>query len=98
MSASWNGRVRLDEADALPGHYYVSIRDERGRTALAFGPFTQTRPGKDGHAQALGAVRTVRRYLMDSDWRNAPWYAYGTCRLPLQANPPAGRLNDQIGA
>ena len=97
MSAALLGRVAFAEADAKPGHYYVSVRDERGRTALALGPFTQPSPGGPyAHARALGLLRTVRHIVEERDWRNAPWYQYGTCRLPLQTDPPQGKLNQLV--
>jgi hypothetical protein len=96
MTASWNGAVALAEADAKPGHYYVSVRDARGRHALVLGPFTQRRPGRDAHARALGRVRDVRRYIGKHDWRNAPWLEYGTAHLELGPDPPRGKLNDAL--
>lgn len=98
MSASWDGAVALAEADALPGHYYVTVQS-RGKTVLALGPFTQRRPGKDAHCRALGAVRALRRYVAEHDRSpHAAWYAYGTSRLPLQSAPPAGALNGKVAA
>lgn len=95
--AQWDGKVRYADADGRPGHYYVSVRS-RGRYVLALGPFTQRAPGGQyAHAKALGLVRAVRRYVSEHDRsRYEPWYEYGTCRLPLEPNPPAGRLNAEI--
>lgn len=93
MSTSWDGKVRLHDADGKPGHYYVSVKS-RGKTAFALGPFTQHSPGQEAHARALGYVRNVRRYVSKNDnSRYEPWYEYGTARIPLQSNPPAGKLN-----
>jgi hypothetical protein len=86
--------------DGKPGHYYVTARDERGRTALLLGPFTQTRPGTMAHRQALGAVKACRiathRIFHDID---ATFASFGTTRAPLDGsafrNPavvPVGRL------
>ena len=97
MSASWNGKVALAEADAKPGDYYVSVRNERGQTALVLGPFRQTRPGRDAHAKALGSVRDVKRYIGEHDWRNAPWITYGTCRVDICGTPVRGKLNEALG-
>lgn len=96
MGAQWEGRVRLADADAKPGHYYVSVTS-RGRVALALGPFTQRGYGRDGHARALGYVRRVRRYVQAHDHSaDEPWYGYGTARLDLYDAAPAGKLNDVL--
>lgn len=96
MSASWNGAVRLTDADAKPGHYYVTVQS-RGKTSYALGPFTQPKPGKDAHAQALGRVRDVRRYIMKNDRSpHAAFYAYGTSRIDLCGTPPQGALNERL--
>ncbi|GIV03662.1 MAG: hypothetical protein KatS3mg015_2492 [Fimbriimonadales bacterium] len=92
--AWWHGRVALREADAKPGHYYVSVRDGL-RLALVLGPFTQPAPGGQyGHARALGYVRKVRRYVEERDHFGR--YTYGTARLPLTEQPPSGSLNDVL--
>lgn len=93
MSASWNGGVRLRDADGKPGHYYVTVRREDGRYAFALGPFTQPRPGQTAHAQALGLVQRVRRYVTQNDWREGPWLLFGTTRIDLCGSPPQGKLN-----
>ena len=97
MSASWNGKTALSEADAKPGRYYVTCRDSRGRTAYLLGPFTQQSWGKDAHARALGMVRdarrlTIKRYA-DRDTAFATW---GTAWLPLIGTAPAGLLNNDL--
>ena len=96
MSASWNGRVALSEADGKPGHYYVTARNERGQTAFLLGPFTQPTLGQQGHARALGAVRRARRYCDEHGLNPFNELAFGTSRLPLlglAAPLPAGKLN-----
>lgn len=94
-SASWKGRVSLAEADGKPGRYYVTARDERGRTAFLLGPFVQPTLGQAGHARALGAVRDARRYVLDHYPRSMGW-AFGTSRLPLYGKAPVGKLNDVL--
>lgn len=97
MSASWNGKVALAEADGKPGHYYVTAKDERGRTAFLLGPFTQPVIGQSGHARALAAVRKARRYCNDHNLNPFNELAFGTCRVPLLgATVPVGKLNDRI--
>lgn len=95
MSAFWEGRVRLSEADARTGHYYVTCRDGR-KTAFLLGPFTQTTMGKEAHARALGYVRAAKRIVQELDLRNGPWLEYGTARIDLCGSPPAGKLNDRL--
>ncbi len=98
MSASWDGRVALHEADAKPGHYYVTVSSQ-GKTVLALGPFTQRRLGKEAHAQALGLMRRVRRYVQAHDHSpHSAWYEFGTSRLEVCGNPPQGKLNDLLRA
>ena len=97
-SASWRGRVALAEADAKPGHYYVTVRKPDGRTALALGPFTQRRPGKEAHAQALGYVRRVRRFVQERNLGgpHTAWLTFGTSRIDIVGTPPVGRLNKEL--
>lgn len=96
-SASWRGAVALAEADARPGAYYVTARDERGRTAYLVGPFMQRKPGQTAHAQALGLVRRAKRELQRMHYREAPWLVYGTARIArLSAPLPTGKLNQLI--
>lgn len=96
MSASWDGRVALAEADAKPGHYYVTARKTTGQTAFLLGPFTQRKPGQTAHAQALGYVRAARRLVHELNSREAPWLVYGTSRLELCGSPIVGKLNAHL--
>ena len=89
------GPIREVDADGQPGHYYVTIRDERGRVSLALGPFTARRACKVPHLMALGYVQTVKHYVRD--YRDSPWWSYGTARLPLHLLAPRGKLNDALG-
>lgn len=99
MSAGRFGPVSLDETDGQPGHYYVSVRDEKGRYALALGPFTARGPLGDrgAHLRALGYVARVKRYVNEHGGPREQWLAFGTCRLPLASAPPRGRLNRELG-
>lgn len=94
-SAAFRGRVRLEEADALPGAYYVTARDEAGRTAYLLGPYVQHRPGQTAHARALGRVRAVRRHVADNYPRSIGW-TFGTARVARLSGLPAGKLNAQV--
>jgi len=96
--SSWKGRVRLVEADARPGRYYVACRDG-GRPAFLLGPYTQSSWGKQAHARALGEVRRARRYV-DENYRDGRgvFFSYGTAWMPLYGPAPSGKLNDLIGA
>lgn len=92
-SASWRGRVALAEADARPGAYYVTTKDERGRTAYLLGPFVQHRPGQTAHARALGYVRRARLHIFDNYPRSHEW-TFGTARIARIGAPlPTGKLN-----
>lgn len=75
------------EPDTRPGAYYVSVIDGP-RAALLVGPFI------NDHAAALSLVDAVRVKACDLDPRGV-FYAYGTCRLPLEgeAAPRPGSLN-----
>lgn len=79
MSASWEGRVAEIEADAKPGHYFVTARNERGQTAYLLGPYTQQTFGKQAHCRALGAARKARRYCQENG------YDIGAQRRELRA-------------
>ena len=96
MSASWAGRVALAEADALPGHYYVTVRREDGAYFLALGPFTQYRPGKDAHARALGLVRRVRRHVNEIGANQFNDLLFGTARRPITDPLIPGKLNKEL--
>lgn len=71
-----------ETVDNRPGSYYVSIIDGT-RFSLALGPFST-------HAEALGKVEVVRRYVSDH-YAEGWFYAYGTCRLEVSDRP--GVLN-----
>lgn len=74
--------------DERPGAYYVSVIDA-GRYALALGPFRK-------HARALELVRPVRLYAIEHDGSGRSSFAgFGTCRLELADDNPAGQLNDR---
>lgn len=75
--------------DGETGFYYVTVRSHGGKVAFAAGPFVQRRPGLLAHRQALGAVRHVRR-IVERTYRDrdTAFSAYGTARLPLDADPP----------
>lgn len=93
MSASWRGKVAYAEADGKPGHYFVTARDERGRTAFLLGPFTQPTLGQAGHARALGAVRRARHYCNAHGLNPYNELAFGTARIPLLGAPlPKAKL------
>jgi len=72
--------------DTKRGNYYVSAINDAGKVALLAGPYL------NDHAAALAAVGEYKAKAMDVDPR-APWYAYGTCRLPLDVAAPKGRLS-----
>lgn len=73
-------------ADTRPGAYYVSVIDGP-RCALLVGPFI------NDHGRALAIVDAVRLKACDLDARGV-FYAYGTCRLPLDgATLRPGSLN-----
>lgn len=95
--ASWHGLTALAEADAKPGRYYVTARDETGRTAFLVGPFMQPTWGREGHARALGALRAARRYVADNYPRSMGW-TFGTSRISLYDPAPAGKLNGLLHA
>lgn len=95
-SASWEGKVRLADADGKPGRYYVTARNERGQTAYLLGPFNQPTYGQSGHARALGAVRKVKRHTVDN-YTNGIWWTFGTSRVSLHGAAPVGKLNEVIG-
>jgi hypothetical protein len=67
------------------GGYYVTVRDERGRTMFALGPFRR-------HQRAKGLVRAVR--LRVSDAGLDPFHAlgYGTSRV-RGGHRPLGAFN-----
>lgn len=74
--------------DTKPGAYYVSVlRGNDYRVLL--GPFM------DDHAAALASVDKVRAKAEELDVK-AVWYAFGTCRIPVQPTEllPKGILND----
>ncbi len=60
------------------GRYYVSVIDGE-RYAFLLGPYAT-------HAEALDQVDRGTRLAYDADPR-APWYAYGTARVPDDAGP-----------
>lgn len=69
----WNSG---QEADARPGYYYVTARDERGRTAYLAGPFA------NDHAAALDAVWAAKRLVEERyPERQTFGVGYGTCRV-----------------
>jgi hypothetical protein len=82
------------QPDNRPGNYYVTVTRDDGQYRLLLGPF-------HFHRQALDMVDPVSRYVANryaADPR-APWYAYGTARLPLDITrpnwqTPPGLLND----
>lgn len=76
--------------DARPGHYYVTARDSRGRTAFLLGPYTQQRHGQTAHARALANVLRAKRWADENtrEGRLFPDLLYGTARLPLNVTPP----------
>jgi hypothetical protein len=96
VSASWDGRVAYSEADALPGAYYVTARDETGRTAYLVGPFVQPKPGQGAHAQALGLLRKARRHVQQHYARSMGW-TFGTARVSRFNRLPDGVLNRALG-
>lgn len=96
MSASWEGKVKLSEADARPGRYYVTARNERGQTAYLLGPFVQHGYGKTAHAQALGRLRAAKRYIIDHHMDAFASLSYGTAWMPLYGKAPIGKLNDLV--
>jgi len=54
--------------------YYVSVKDDRGRTGYLLGPY-------DGHEEALANVRRANDLACDAD-RRAVFYSFGTCSVP----------------
>lgn len=91
------GGYGLRKQTRKPGHYYVTCRDDRGRTAFLLGPFTQTTYGQQAHARALGALQRTKRYV-SRKYSNSAWWTYGTVRVPLMGGPvPEGKLNEIVG-
>lgn len=72
--------------DTKPGNYYVSVRKDSGDWRVLLGPFP------NDHAAALAWVDKARNKAIELDPR-APWYSYGTVRLPVDAALPNGALN-----
>jgi hypothetical protein len=77
--------------DTRPGNYYTSVRDPEDPKKVGFltGPYKT-------HQEALDMVDKAKElaYKVNA-W--APFYAYGTCRLPEDfSNPPLGKLNDLL--
>jgi hypothetical protein len=92
LDAAWQGRVRLADADARPGRYYVTCRDDHGRTAFLLGPFNQPTYGQQGHARALGRLRAAKHHVIENYPRSAFW-TFGTAWMPLIGSAPIGKLN-----
>ena len=74
------------KADTKPGNYYVTAIRDNGDVAFLAGPFT------NDHQAALDALPATKSKAMDLDPR-APWYSYGTSRVPLDVNPPTGKIS-----
>jgi hypothetical protein len=74
----------IEELDDRPGHYYVSVVDG-DRYGLVSGPYHR-------HEAALRDVDRVRAVAMEVARDDAVWAAWGTARLPLEAEAPLGRL------
>lgn len=85
--------MRMRDADGRPGRYYVTIRDGRGRTCFALGPFVQLSPGQNAHARALLEVRRVRRLVAGLGLDGWHDWSYGTAWLPLYGAAPVGKFN-----
>lgn len=95
LDAAWLGRVALCEADARPGRYYVTRRNDAGKTAFLLGPFNQPSYGKEGHARALGRLRAAKRYIGET-YPNSAFWTFGTAWIPLYGRAPVGKLNDVL--
>jgi hypothetical protein len=76
----------MQTPDHKTGAYYVTVRRSDGATILALGPFRR-------HVRALGLTDALRRHVVAAGMD--PWleYGYGTSRLPLRRDMPAGKLN-----
>lgn len=96
QSAAWQGKVRFAEADARPGHYYVTAKDERGRVAYLLGPFTQHSFGKEAHARALGQLQAAKHQISET-YSSSAWWTFGTAWMPLYGSAPVGKLNTAMG-
>jgi len=77
--ASYRHRPPVSEQqpDNKQGDYFVSAIDGERRT-LVSGPYV------NNHAAALAEVGECRRLVEEVD-RKAVFYAFGTCRLPLES-------------
>ncbi len=74
--------------DTAPGFYYVTMRDDAGRTALLAGPF------RDDHARALAMVGAAS--MKAADVRPQYWFnAFGTVRSETDLGE--GKLNKELG-
>jgi hypothetical protein len=76
---SYRHRTEEDEQqpDDQPGDYFVSAVDG-GSRALVSGPYI------NDHASALDDVAECRQLVEEVDPK-AVFYAFGTCRLPLES-------------
>ena len=75
--------------DTRPGLYYVTVRRSDGAWRFLAGPF------KDDHARALSYVEPAR--LLAYADPAAPWYQFGTARIPEIENAPRGLFNVDLG-
>ncbi len=77
------------DVDPSPGLYYVSARNDAGKTALLLGPYPR-------HLDALLMVGRASSYLIDRS-PEATWLYYGTLRLgDVGSEMPEGKLNEHV--
>jgi hypothetical protein len=70
--------------------YYVTVRDETGRTMFALGPFTRYR-------RAKGLSTYVRRSVVDAGLDPYHAHGYGVSRTPMRDGIPTGALGAVLG-
>jgi len=79
--APYDPTIRFGPVDPRPGNYYVSVRNEKGKTRIVRGPYAS-------HREAMLAIRETETTCGDP---RAPWYAWGTSRseekLPCPMEP-----------
>lgn len=77
--------------DQKPGRYFVTARNEAGKTACLLGPFAR-------HIEALVMVDRARNLVPEKFGPDAWWLSYGTVRVDMsQPNDPVrGKLNDDL--
>ena len=81
----------MQQPDIKPGNYYVSCRDDNGRTLMLLGPFV------NDHAKALSMVNIGDKLAQESGDPKAWFYSYGTCRTDPATFSKPGIFNAKAG-